>query len=206
VKQLLFVMAIVILSAGCKGPLSSPASKGTKNGEHKVVVEEVLQVGSYTYLNVSEKRKKSWLAVPTMQVVKGDKLYYNGGLEMTNFFSKELNRTFSSVIFLEGISREPEQSRMAGLQNSKHVGVVKTGKLNITIKPGEGCITIGKLFENKAEFSGKSIRVRGKVTKFNPAIMGKNWIHIQDGTDFNENFDLTITTNEQLTVGDTATD
>jgi hypothetical protein len=33
--------------------------------------------------------------------------------------------------------------------------------------------------------------------------MGKNWIHIQDGTDFNGGFDLTITSDSQHAVGDT---
>jgi hypothetical protein len=59
--------------------------------------------------------------------------------------------------------------------------------------------------EAKEGYSGKTIRVKGKITKYNPSILGKNWIHLQDGTQFNNAFDLTITTDSQLVIGDTAT-
>jgi hypothetical protein len=32
--------------------------------------------------------------------------------------------------------------------------------------------------------------------------MGKNWVHIQDGTEYNGQYDLTITTQEKVNVGD----
>jgi hypothetical protein len=35
--------------------------------------------------------------------------------------------------------------------------------------------------------------------------MGKNWIHVQDGSEFNGEFDLTITTNAVAEVGQTIT-
>ncbi|MGW8313899.1 MAG: nucleotide-binding protein, partial [Desulfuromonadales bacterium] len=46
-------------------------------------------------------------------------------------------------------------------------------------------------------------KVRGKVVKFSPQIMGKNWIHIQDGTGEAGSNDLTVTTNTTANVGDT---
>ena len=44
--------------------------------------------------------------------------------------------------------------------------------------------------------------MRGKVTKVNSGILGKNWVHIQDGTEAEGNFDLTVTTQETAKVGD----
>jgi hypothetical protein len=205
VKHLIFVFAVITLSAGCKGPLSSPESSETKPGVHKVVVNEVLQAGEYTYLFVSEKSKKIWLAVPAMQASKGDKVSYSGGLVMTDFHSKELNRTFPSVLLLEGVTREPIKGDNSALMSGQHPVQVKTEKMNISIDQGEGCITIAKLLEAKSEYSGKTVRVKGKITKFNPAILGKNWIHIQDGSEFTGAYDLTITTDSQVTVGDTVT-
>ena len=35
--------------------------------------------------------------------------------------------------------------------------------------------------------------------------MNKNWIHIQDGTDNSGKFDLTVTTDIEVKVGDTIT-
>jgi len=42
--------------------------------------------------------------------------------------------------------------------------------------------------------AGKTVILTGKVVKFNPDIMSKNWIHLQDGTSFNGFNDITITT------------
>ena len=205
VKHLLFVFVVLIMSAGCRGPLSPPEPSEARPGMHNVVINEVLQAGEYTYLNVSEKRKKIWLAVPAMQASKGDKISYSGGLEMTDFKSRELNRTFGNVIFLEGVTREPNKEEDAVAMNSQHPVQVKTEKINISIEPGEGCISVAKLLETRAEYSGKTVRIRGKITKFNPAILGKNWIHIQDGSEFKGAYDLTITTDSKPAEGDTVT-
>ena len=204
-KQLLFILALILLSAGCKGPLSVPGTAEGKPGVHKVIVNEVIHAGGFTYLNVSEKRKKIWLAVPEMQAAKGDKISYNGGLEMKDFFSKELHRTFPSVLFLESVNNESTRGESVVTKNNAHTGEVKTEKINISIEPGKGCISLAKLLETKAGYSGKTVKVMGIITKYNPEILGKNWIHIQDGSEFNGAFDLTITTDSQLAVGDTVT-
>lgn len=64
--------------------------------------------------------------------------------------------------------------------------------------------TIGEIFANKEKLKGKEISVRGKVMKFSPMIMGKNWVHLQDGTGeaASATNDLTVTTNDTVTVGD----
>jgi hypothetical protein len=204
-KQLYLILTIILFSIGCKGPLSAPKASETKSVLHIVIVNEVLQAGEYTYLNVSEKRKKIWLAVPSIQIAKGERISYTGGFEMKDFFSKELKRTFSEVLLLESINTEQIPGKKDGMIISSHGIGVKTEKINVSIEPGEGCISIAKILEAKDGYSGKTIRVKGKITKFNSAILGKNWIHIQDGTQFKGVFDLAITTDSQLVVGDTAT-
>ena len=44
--------------------------------------------------------------------------------------------------------------------------------------------------------------IKGEVTKFASGIMGKNWSHFQDGTSHEGLYDLMITTQEQVLVGD----
>jgi hypothetical protein len=203
-KQLLFIVTIFIVLAGCKGPLAKPASKN-KQDIHTVIVEEVIQAGGYTYLNVKESRKKTWLAVPGMEIAKGVKLAYSGGLEMTDFKSKELNRTFPSILFLESVTLDSNPMVNEGLKKGINGSAVKPEKFTVSITPCEGCITIAKLLETKEELSGKTVRIKGIIAKFNPQIMGKNWVHIQDGTEFNSAFDLTITTDSEVTVGEKVT-
>jgi hypothetical protein len=49
------------------------------------------------------------------------------------------------------------------------------------------------------------VRLRGEVTKYNPAIMNVNWLHMQDGTEYNGEFDLTVTTTATVQIGDVVT-
>jgi predicted acyltransferase (DUF342 family) len=58
---------------------------------------------------------------------------------------------------------------------------------------------------NKADYSSKEFEIKGAVVKVNEQVMGKNWVHIQDGTGVGGNFDLTITTQADVEVGDVVT-
>ena len=87
----------------------------------------------------------------------------------------------------------------------KYVSPVITEKKNVTVEPCADCITVAKLLSDKNSYSGKVIKIKGQVTKFNPEIMGKNWVHIQDGTNFQDGFDLTITTDARVSVGEIIT-
>jgi hypothetical protein len=82
---------------------------------------------------------------------------------------------------------------------------VAVTRMDVKIEPCSGCTAISNLLSNKQSLSGKLIRVKGVVTKFNPQIMGKNWIHIQDGSEFQGGFDLTITSDKSVSIGDTVT-
>jgi hypothetical protein len=78
-------------------------------------------------------------------------------------------------------------------------------KMNVNISPCNSCTTISKILSDKQSQAGKVLRVKGVVTKYNPQILGKNWVHIQDGSEFQSGFDLTITTDNIVSLGDTVT-
>lgn len=96
-----------------------------------------------------------------------------------------------------------ENTQEKAHQNMK--STVKTEKMNVAVEPCKECITISNLLANKKTYSGKVIRVKGQVTKYNPEIMGKNWVHIQDGSEFEGGYDLTVTTDKEVKVGETIT-
>ena len=54
----------------------------------------------YTYIELTKNGKNIWIAAPTVKVKKGDTVRFSEGAVMSNFFSKSLNRTFESVIFV----------------------------------------------------------------------------------------------------------
>lgn len=85
---------------------------------------------------------------------------------------------------------------------TEHVANISSEKKKVDIKHEEGILTIAEVLENRERLAGKGVIVKGEVTKYNPAIMGRNWVHIQDGTDYSGEFDLTITTSAEVSVGD----
>ncbi|MBE0558923.1 MAG: hypothetical protein IH628_16980 [Proteobacteria bacterium] len=70
---------------------------------HRGKVMQVLDAGSYTYLEVEEKGKKLWIAALKAKVTKGDTVEFPDSKPMENFQSKALNRTFDKIIFAESI-------------------------------------------------------------------------------------------------------
>lgn len=75
------------------------------------------------------------------------------------------------------------------------------GKTPSMTKP-KGGYTVAELYAKKDELKGKKVTVRGEVVKFNSNIMGKNWLHLQDGSGKEGTNDLTVTTSQGANVGD----
>ncbi len=174
-------------------------------GTHKVKVLEVLQTNNYTYLKVREDKEEYWMAIVSAEISTGDVLYYSKAMEMKDFKSRELDRTFPSVLFVDDASPTPpgmEQKAPAARTGGKPSIERESG---ININPPAGGITIADLFKSPGNYSEKTVTIRGKVVKFNPEIMHKNWVHIQDGTEFGGKYDLTVTTSSLVEVGQTVT-
>lgn len=220
IKFIIFTALAVLFMSACQPGQNSQALAQVPAGVHKVVVKEVLQTSNYTYLHVSENTDENWLALPKIQAVAGETYYYKNGFKMTNFESKELDRKFETVYFLESLSTTPEIVTKVSGSNPhaamyqqiadtpaplQYVAQIAAKKEEVNIKPVEQGITIAQLLANKEKYAGQTIRIIGKVTKFNTKIMGKNWIHIQDGTEYSGTFDLTVTTNIEAAIGETIT-
>lgn len=179
------------------------------SGLKKVIVQEVLQVQSYTYLNVLENGEKKWLAVPRMEAELGEIYYYQGGMVMPDFKSTELDRTFDSVVFLSSITNEDVVDSDTGKLNPDKIlngsptdQKPTLNKLDLDINSIKGGVLISELFENSKKYEGKKIKVIGEVTKFSSGILAKNWVHFQDGTAHDGAYDLMITTQENVYVGE----
>ncbi|MBI3753845.1 MAG: hypothetical protein HY266_07395 [Deltaproteobacteria bacterium] len=67
----------------------------------------------------------------------------------------------------------------------------------------KGGYTVEELYAKKDELKGKKVSVRGKVVKFNGGIMGRNWVHLRDGSGKPGADDITVTTNQNAKVGGT---
>ncbi|MBI5917151.1 MAG: SH3-like domain-containing protein [Bacteroidetes bacterium] len=170
--------------------------------EHKVVVEEALNTDKYTYLRVKENGGEFWIAVMKQEVKTGNTYYFRGGLMKKNFESKEYNRVFETLYL---VSDFREEGASGITKEQAHANVEGGGKVeppkNVTL--AAGAIKLSDLITNISKYDGKTVKVTGKVMKVNPMIMGRNWLHIQDGS--GKNLDLTVTTVEQVQLGATVT-
>lgn len=72
------------------------------------------------------------------------------------------------------------------------------------IAKADGGKTIAEVFAEKDQLSGQTVVFRGKVVKVNAGIMGKNWLHVRDGSGDEGTNNLTVTTDDVVpNVGDT---
>lgn len=199
------LVALMVL-AQCKPKNEKPeTTKEIENtNSHQVTVKEVLNATAYTYLLVTEGEKEYWMAIPLTTVKVGKKYSYEGGMEMKKFESKDLKRTFDSVLFVEGLidPNTPAVSENAAV-NPKNI--IPDTELSKEITLTKGAISLHDLFSGKDKLAGKTVILTGKVVKFMPDIMSKNWIHLQDGTSYNGFNDITITSLEKVKVDEILT-
>lgn len=184
---------------------------------HKVIALEKVNTSNYTYLLVNENGVEKWVALPLTEVNIGDEYYYGTEMLMERFESKELGKTFDKVYFIEGISTQPPVKAEAGTpgasnpqpapmaQEHKGSNELVPQKMEVKIEQENGSVSIETLMKNKDKYAGKKIKIKGVVAKFSPEIMGKNWVHLQDGSEASGKFDLTITTKEMVNMGDIVT-
>ncbi len=200
--SIVILMLLAISFSACEKkeePEKNAANQSAMQSEnlHKVVVEDNINASNYTYLKVKENDNEYWIAVPQMQVQKGETLYFGKAMEMKNFHSEALNRDFESILFVDRVSKTP--GNMDIVPNHPKL---TSAKEDLSVKPLSDGKTVKQIYADKNDLAGKTVKVRGKVTKFNPNIMGRNWIHIQDGTGSSNDYDLMITSKDIVKVGD----
>jgi hypothetical protein len=200
----LYALLILLLVVGCNRNKNQSFP-----GVTTVEVKEIIQVPGYTYLLVKEKGPEFWIAASKMDVKQGEIYHYDDGMVMENFHSKELDRTFEKVVFVTTLTKgKPGQASAESNESNKEWQTgssVSRERVEVAVPDAAGTVTVGELFEDPAAYKGKVIRVTGKVTGFNAAIMERNWIHLQDGTEYEGKFDLVATSNESFEEGEMVT-
>lgn len=195
----------MLVFISCQSGADPKLVEEEKSEAHIVIAEEVIQVSNYTYMKVNEGKTSYWIAVNKMGAEEGETYFFTEAILMKDFESDELGRTFDSIYFVQSINTKPVMQEnkidMEDVQGRRP----KLEKQDVSVEVAEGGIRISELFSNREVYSGKTVKIRGEVVKVNPEIMGVNWVHLQDGTSDNGNFDLTVTTNDKVEVGDVVT-
>jgi hypothetical protein len=187
----MIVIAHVAYAAPQKDALPKPPAHpemqaGTEPSGLSGKVVETMNTGGYTYVCIEKKGKKTWAAVPEMKVTVGQKISLAPGQEMDNFTSKTLHRTFDKIIFSAGPVAAAAAAKDATIGNaspgSKGATATPAEKVAVEKAQGPDAYTVAEIYAGKSKLNKKTVKVRGKVVKVSAGIMGKNWVHIQDGS------------------------
>lgn len=184
-----------------EAPVTTPNTQSEPSGienVHAVVVEEVLPTEKYVYLHVKEGEDHYWIATIKQAVKVGETYFYREGLLKTNFKSAEYDRTFDKLYLVSNIVPADH-----GNQSSEPANLQATVPTTTSEKvERRGSVKIADLVAKPEKYEGKTIKVSGKCVKINPNIMGRNWIHLNDGS---TDYDLVVTSNDFVSVGQTVT-
>jgi len=160
---------------------------------------ERLDAASYSYLRIQTAQGEVWAAVPQAKLEKGAEVNVVNAMPMGAFESKTLNKKFDNIYFGtlgEAGAAAPAQT---GAKAPDATMVEKVAKAS-----GAEGRSVDEIHAQKAALVNKTVAIQGKVVKASMGVMGKNWLHLRDGSGdpAKGNHDLTVTTLDEAKVGD----
>jgi hypothetical protein len=211
----------LVLAALVAASLASPAhsTPGPAPASVSGQVLETAQAAGYTYLRLKTASGEIWAAVPAATVAKGAQVTIARPMTMQNFESRSLGRSFDKILFGELVDPRAQAapapggmpampmapangSTMAGAHGAAPPAAPPVAKVPKATGP-EGR-TVAEVVSGKAQLKDRTIVVRGQVVKVTAGILGKNWVHLQDGSGSaaDGSNDLLVTTQDRPAVGE----
>jgi hypothetical protein len=181
------------------------ATPGRPGGE----VLEAFNSGGYTYLRLKTADGETWAAGPLAEVAVGSVVTLENAMAMYNFRANSLDRTFDKIWFASGFGSGGSSGAVGVQAGGKCAMGGKTADVGAPDfsglqAPSDGR-TIVQVHADRGDLAGQRVKVRAKVMKFSGNILGRNWLHLRDGTGdvAKGDYDLTVTTEQTAKVGDT---
>jgi len=201
-KSLLSILTI------CTFLIFTPVLPAAAAGPVTGTVAETMESGGYVYIRLENG---TWIAANIFAVSAGDKIQYDGAMEMSNFHSTSLDRTFDSILFVSsaglvnddaGVKPAAPMEGHAGKDMQFKKPVAAQAPTAGEIKPLADGKTVAAVFAESEQLKDQVISLSAKVIKINTGIMGKNWITLQDGTGTDPDNRLLATSQEVVAPGD----
>jgi hypothetical protein len=175
-------------------------------------VLEVRDASQYTYVRAKSPSGELWAAAPRFKVAPGDTVSISLDQPMTNFHSQALNRDFPVIYFVSRLdgardASVPVPALAAAHGSGPRSSTATPQTADPPLNPTKDATSVENIWKRRDALNGKAVTVRGKVVKFNGGILGVNWLHLQDGTGSaaERTNDITVTTEDDATVGDVIT-
>ncbi len=207
-------------AATAGAPAEPPSGPSSERLTVRGVVEETFDASDYTYMRLRTADGELWAATGKSVVKKGETVTVVNAARMDGFESKTLNRRFDRIVFgnLAALGEAapapmasghaPADADVREQMKSQHAaaasGPADVGKIEVKKAEGANGWTVAELYARKATLKDREVAVRGKVVKFTGSVMGRNWVHLRDGSGTREgkDDDVTVTTGDVAAVGD----
>jgi hypothetical protein len=190
---------------GARSPHGAAMSQGLRGR-----VLEAQDASEYTYLRLQTPAGEQWAAVPSTPAQVGADVVVLDPQVMEDFQSKTLGRTFPRIVFGSGIEGASGAVGSAQAMAHPHTGSAAgadTAPIQVEKAQGKEGHTVAELHARKQQLEGKPVAVRGKVVKLSSGILGRNWLHLSDGTgsEATKDSSVVVTTQETVAKGDVVT-
>ena len=181
-KKLLAICALAALAACAKKPAAAPMNAATKV---KGTVVETMNAGGVTYVRLKTDTGERWVVTSPAEI--------DNGTAVTA-------QVYDNIAF----------AKIDGGAAPAGHGAAKTPEIgNVKVDKAEGADakTVAEIWATKAALKDHRVVVRGTVVKFLPSIMGKNWLHVRDGsgTHAKGDDDIAVISDDQAKVGSVVT-
>lgn len=175
-------------AAGDSPAAATPVTAGPEGAQPASriagTVVSSMDATNYTYVEVDTGDARIWAAGPRTPVKVGEGVVLLGASLMQNFHSNTLDRSFDRIYFVGSI--QPASNPTGSGASGSIPYEVKTEQPpepdTTGIVRAENGQTIAEIYQGKADLAGSEVAVRGVVVKVNARILGRNWIHLKDGT------------------------
>lgn len=207
-KKTLVALAAALALQGAWAAGDAPAPKASAL-QGKVL--EVKDVEAYTYLRLKTAEGETWAAVNRSPVKAGADVTIVKPMVMRDFESKALGRTFETIVFGTlaaspgaGAAGPHAGGTDLGAVHGKSAGAPDVAVAKVEKAQGANGRTVAEVHAQRASLKDKPVTIRASVVKVTPNVMGRNWIHLRDGSGSagDGSNDLLVTSKERPKVGD----
>lgn len=204
-RSLIILALFSFLACSSAEESAPPQESQIASGRFVGQVTETMDAGGYTYVALERNGETVWAAGPQTTVSVGQEIAVDLRMKMDNFRSETLGRTFPAVYFVTSLEGGSGTSNPHAGGTARNVPDEAVDPTDIGL--ADGGLRVADLWKGRTDLAGQEVVLSGKVVKFTPNVMGRNWVHLQDGTGDPAagTHDVTVTTDAVVEVGDMVT-
>jgi len=175
-------------------------------------VLETRDVDDYTYIRLQTRDGEAWAAVERATVQEGTEVAIAQAFLMKDFWSRSLKQSFEWILFGRLVAACEQHTLPDEAIAAHRAAGVTTGdsrlplteRIDVAKADGPDGCTVSEVVRESTALIDKPVAVRGRVVKYTSDVMGRNWIHLRDGSGAaaDGSNDILVTTLAQARVGD----